>query len=272
MATPTHFPAKQSRALQLVDDLVADGKMHFTFREVVPRVGRSPSATANLLRRMVDAGLVDRVDRGHYVVRQIGVLGTRAAAEDVAVAVAAAFSGQVHRMAYHTALDEQELIAHPSRTIYVATTRRTRVKSLSGRPLRAVIESEEAIRVGAERHGPSWVSNLERALLDAAARPLLVGGAAVLAEALVAAERNIDAERLTDLSVRLGWAAALRRVGSLSDALEIVGLAGKLRPVKPPVADLDLEPGLDTSGVWRDRRWRVRWALTPSEVANVARQ
>ncbi len=272
MTTSTHSSATQSRALQLVDDLVADGKMHFTFSEIVPRVGRSPSATANLLRRMVDAGLVDRVDRGHYVVRQIGVLGTRAAAEDVAIAVAAAFSGQVHRMAYRTALDEQELIAHPSRTIYVATTRRTRVKSLSGRPLRAVVEPEMAIRIGAEKHGPSWVSNLERALLDAAARPLLAGGAAVLAEALVAAEQRVDTQRLTDLAVRLGWAAALRRVGSISDALEISGLAGELRSLKPPVADLDLEPGLDTAGVWRDRRWRVRWALTPSELANAARQ
>ena len=272
MATSTHHTAAHSRALQLVDDLVADGKMHFTFSEVVPRVGRSPSATANLLRRMVDAGLVDRVDRGHYVVRQLGVLGTRAAAEDVAVAVAAAFSGQVHRMAYRTALDEQELIAHPSRTIFVATTRRTRVKYLSGRPLRAVVEPEEAIRIGAERHGPSWVSNLERALLDAAARPPLVGGAAVLAEAMVAVEHDIDAARLTDLATQLRWAAALRRLGSISDALEIGELAGKLRPLKPPVADLDLEPGLDAARVWRDRRWRVRWAVTPSELANVARQ
>jgi predicted transcriptional regulator of viral defense system len=122
-------------ALQLVDDLVAEGKTHFTFSEVVPRTGRSPSATANLLRRMAAAGLVDRVRRGHYVVRQIGVLGTRAAAEDIAIAVAAAFSGYVHRIAYRSALDEHELLTHPVRTIYVGTPKRMRVQSLSGRPL-----------------------------------------------------------------------------------------------------------------------------------------
>ncbi len=259
-------------ALRLVDDLVADGKMHFTFGEAVPRAGRSPSATANLLRRMIAVGLVDRVRRGHYVVRRLGVLGTRAAAEDVAIAVAAAFAGQAHRMGYRTALDEQELITHPSRTIYVATTRRVRVKSLSGRQLRAVVEPEPAIRVGAEAWGPSWISSLERALLDAAARPALAGGAAVLAEAILSAERDVDAERLSHLAERLGWASALRRVGSISDALEVGGLTGKLRPLKPPAADLDLEPGLDTARVWRDRRWRVRWALTPAELANVARQ
>jgi hypothetical protein len=55
---------RHNTALQLVDDLIADGKMHFTFNEAVPRVGRSPTATANLLRRMVATGLVDRVSRG----------------------------------------------------------------------------------------------------------------------------------------------------------------------------------------------------------------
>ncbi len=259
-------------ALRLVDALVADGKTHFTFGEVIPRIGRSPSATANLLRRMAAAGLVDRIRRGHYVVRQIGVLGTRAAAEDVAIAVAAAFSGHVHRMAYRTALDEQELITHPARTIYVATAKRMRVKSLSGRPLRTVAEPEVAIRIGATTRGPSWVSTRERALLDAAARPDLVGGAAVLAEAVVSAGKAVEAEQLIDFAKRLGWASALRRLGSISEALEVDGLAGRLQPLRPPVADLDLEPGLDTDRVWRDKRWRVRWPLTPAELAHVARQ
>ncbi len=264
--------ATHNTALQLVDDLIADGRMHFTFNEALPRVGRSPSATANLLRRMVATGLVDRVSRGHYVIRQLGVLGTRVAAEDVAMAVAAAFSGQAHRMAYRTALDEHDLIAHPARTICVATLRRVRVKSLSGRPLRTVIEPEAAIRVGAEPCGPSRISTIERALLDAAARLELVGGAAVLAEALVSAGQAVDVERLIHFAEELGWAAALRRVGSISDALEIKGLAGRLQPLRPPVADLELEPGLGMEQVWRDRRWRVRWAVTPDELANVARQ
>lgn len=272
MPTGTHKSETQNAALQLVDDLVADGKVHFSFDEVVPRLGRSPSATANLLRRMVAAGLIDRVRRGSYVVRQIGMLGTRAAAEDIAIAVAAAFSGHVHRMAYRTALDEHDLLTHPARTIYVAITKRMRVKSLSGRLLRTVMEPESAIRVGAVAYGPSWVSTVERALLDAGARPELVGGAAVLAQAIVSAGSYVDAEQLTDLARQLGWAAALRRVGSISDALDVEGLSGRLQPLRPPVADLDLEPGLDTARGWRDGHWRVRWAQTPDELANVAWQ
>lgn len=258
--------------LQLVDDFIADGKTYFTFDEARQRVGRSPSATANLLRRMVASGLVDRVRRGHYVVRQLGVLGTRAASDDLAIAVAAAFSRRPHRMAYRTALAEHDLLGHPVRTIYVAAIKRMRVKALSGRPLRTVTESEKIIHIGAIARGPSWISDIERALLESAARPDLGGGAAVLADAITCAGRNVDAECLTDYARQLGWAAALRRIGSISDALEIDGLAGRLQPLRPPVADLDLEPSIDSARVWRDTRWRVRWALSRAELANVTRQ
>ena len=57
-------------ALRLVDDLVADGKTHFTFGEAQQRFGQSPPATGNLLRRTLTAGPIDRVRRGHYVIRQ----------------------------------------------------------------------------------------------------------------------------------------------------------------------------------------------------------
>lgn len=267
MANKTH-----NRALKLVDDLVADGKTHFTFQEARRRLDRSAPATANLLSRLVAHGLVDRVRRGHYVIRELGVLGTRAAAEDLAIVVAAAFSGQPHRMAYGTALDEHDLIVHPVRTIHVATTKRMRVKSLSGRPLRTVSEPEKAVRVGAIARGPSWISDLERALLDAAARPELVGGDVVLAQAIVAAGKKTDPTRLTDYAERLGWAAALRRIGSISDALGVQGLSGNLDPLQHPVADLDLEPGADMARAWRDPRWRIRWAHSRDELANAATQ
>jgi predicted transcriptional regulator of viral defense system len=259
-------------ALGLVDDLVADGRAHFTFGEAQQRFGQSPSATGNLLQRMLTAGLIDRVRRGHYVIRQLGVLGTPSVAEEVALAVGAAFEGIPHRMAYRTALDEHDLIVHPARTIYVATSRRIRTKTLSGRPLTIVREPETSISIGAIACGSSWVSGVERALLDAAMRPNLVGGAAVLAEAIATAGNKIDVAALIDYALDLGWAAALRRIGSVADTLEIEGLAGQLHSLKPITADLDLEPGGNMPHCWRDTRWRVRWQQTPDEIANVVKQ
>ncbi|RLB53383.1 MAG: hypothetical protein DRI90_21240 [Deltaproteobacteria bacterium] len=261
-----------SMALRIIDDLVADGRTCFTFAEAVCRSGRSRTATANLLRRMADRGLIDRVRRGHYAVRQFGVLGTDAAAEDVALAVGAAFAGRTHRIGYRSALDEHDLIAHPARTIQVAAVSRTRATSLSRRPLRVVIEPEKTIAIGARASGASRISDLERALLDAAARPALVGGAAVLAEAVAAAGSRADPARLMRYAQQLSWTAALRRIGSLVDALEVSGLKSQLEPILPPQGDIELEPAVTEQTAWRDPLWRVRWAQTREELANVAGQ
>ncbi len=262
----------QNTALGLADELVANGQLHFTFRDAQHRLGRSAAATGNFLKRMQAAGLIDRVRRGHYVVRQLGVLGTPTVAEEVALAVGAAFAGIPHRMGYRTALDEHDLIVHPARSITVATPKQVRTKALSGRPLRIVQEPESRIMIGAIACGPSWVSDIERTLLDAARRPGLVGGAAVLAEAIATSHDKIDIDRITQYARQLNWAAALRRIGSIADALEFGGIAGRLRPLKPITADLDLETGAKRPHVWRDTQWRVRWLQTPDELANVARQ
>ena len=260
------------RGLALVNELVADGRSTFTFEDAEIRVGKSKTATANLLRRMEKAGLIDRVRRGHYAVRPLGVLGTPTAAEDVALSVGAALSSVAHRIAYRNALSEHDLVPHPARTIQVASERRVRTRSLSGRPLQVVIEPSEALVVGRIPWGTSYLSDVHRAVLDAARRPRLVGGLEVLAEAFAAAARELEAETLMEYAGRLGYAAALRRLGSLADSLRLEPLAGALTPIKPITADLPLEPGGDEPALWRDRRWRVRWPRTVDELVAVTGQ
>ena len=116
------------------------------------------------------------------------------------------------------------------------------------------------------------MSDLERAVLDAAMRPGLVGGVAVLVEALTSADTHIDIDRLTRYAANLRWSAAIRRIGSIADALKLNGISQAIQPLKPINSDLDLEPGNSQKGVWRDKRWRIRWPQTPEELANVARQ
>lgn len=258
--------------LGLLDKLVSEGLPRFTSAEASARLGRSAAATGNLLARLVRDGLLDRVRRGHYAIRQIGSLGTTAAAESVLLSVAAGFRDVRHRVAYRTALDQLDLLSHPSRSIQVALAKPTRTETLSGRRLTVVQEPETALGVGARKQDGVFISDLERSLLDAAARPELVGGASVLAEALgAAASKSIDATRLTDYARALSWGPALRRIGSIADTLHIAGLAGRLEPLTKPTSDIDLEPGHDESS-YRDAKWWVRWDLAPSELDNVVRQ
>jgi predicted transcriptional regulator of viral defense system len=258
-----------SRTLRFLDDKLTTGQAGLTSREVRERLGLSPQAASNLLTRWREAGLVDRVAPGHYAIRQLGLLGTRAASEDVALAVGAFFAGEAHRIAYRSALDYHGLLTHPARTIQVACPREVTVKQLSGRPLRTIIESRETILVGAVQvgHG-ARVSSLERSLLDGAARMALTGGANVLAEALSAVQP--DPAVLQGMAQEIGAATALRRIGSLADQLPISALAGQLHPLEPPKSDIALEPRNPAAGErpFRDRMWRVVWAQAPAMIAD----
>lgn len=253
--------------LKPLDDRLAVGKMTLTSRELREELGLSPSAASNLLTRWRRAGLVDRVAHGKYAIRQIGLLGTRASSEDVALAVSALVGGRPHRIAYHSAMDFHGLLTRPVRTVQIASPHRFANAVVSGRPLQVIFERTEAIGLGAEPAGyGTAVSNLERTLLDAASRPDLVGGFLPLAEALYGSNPNPD--RLLDLANELNASPAIRRIGSLADHLELAELAGKLEPPIPPRWDLDLDPDLkETSGAFRDGRWRIRWPVSPEAVA-----
>lgn len=255
-------------SLKPLDERLAIGKTTLTSRELQEELGLSPAAASGLLARWRRAGLVDRVAHGRYVIRQIGLLGTRASSEDVALAVAALVDGRAHRIAFHSALDFHGLLTRPVRTVQVASPHRFASTEVSGRPLKVVLERADTVGIGTEEAGfGARVSNLERALLDAAARPDLVGGYFPLAEALAASRP--DPDRLRNLAEELSAGPALRRVGSLVDCLELAGLAGKLKPLTPPEWDLDLDPDLrESSGGFRDGRWHIRWPVEPRSVAD----
>jgi len=250
--------------IDILDELASRGRTTISAAELQELLGRSRQASSNLASRWVKEGFVDRVAPGRFALRGLGNLGTRAASEDIALAVGALLAGEPHRIAYKTALDYHGLILHPVRRIQVAAERRVQVTRLSGRPLQVVREPAKTIRIGAEEAAAgAWVSGHERALLDAASRVDLIDGVAVLAEALQA--RPANAARLQELAVELDAMAALRRIGSLADVLGAPGLACELeRPSRGGVIWLD--PNEERVALWRDQRWSVDWNRPPDEV------
>jgi predicted transcriptional regulator of viral defense system len=244
--------------LDLLDDLAAQERGGITTAEVRERLEMSEQSASNLMTRLVDAGFLDRVARGVFAPRPLGQLGTRAASEDIALAVAAAFADEPHRIAFRSALDHHGLLVHPARTVQVALPRRVKLQRISGRRLQAIHESAGTIAIGSERvgHGAT-VSCAERALLESAARPALVGGWTVVASALTHA--RVDPTKLTELARELDADPALRRLGSLGEALNLDRIAGAIRPPAGDARVLPLDPRAPSEDPWTDERWRVKW-------------
>lgn len=256
----------RSDLLFFLDETAAEGREVVTNAAVRERLDLSPQAASNLLSRSVRDGFLDRVDNGVYVLRPVGMLGTRAASEEVALAVAAKFGNEPHRIAYRSALDHHGLLTHPARAIQVVLGRRSKSAGLSGRRLQTYMESADIVALGSEPAGRGAnVSTVERALLECAHRPAAAGGWAVLAEAIY--QGTWDARQLEELAERLDMGVALRRIGSIAErvgpssaAQEIPAPAGSIREIKlDPRGEVDDEP-------WFDPHWRVRWPTTPDRA------
>jgi len=258
-----------ARQLELIDNLVAEGREEFTFGEAMAQLRASPTATANVLRGLKKKGLVDRLARGRYAIRPLGSLGTSAATADLYLAVGAAFSGSKHRIAYRSALGELGLLSHPVRKVFVACTQQVRLSTVGRRPLRVVIERAETIHLEAEEVGHSWMSTLERALFEGALRVDLTGGVERLVEALSHGAPEADPARIARLAeaFRARGLAAERRLASLAHVLKLpLPLEPKLSPRRPIIR---LDPR-DDRIEWIDDRFRVAWNVTPEELAAVA--
>lgn len=256
------------RQLELINSLVAEGRREFTFEEAVAALQVSPSAAANVLRRLQDKGLIDRVTQGVYAIRPLGSLGTSAVTDDLPLAVGAAFRGLDHRIGYLTALSEHGYLSHPVRTIYIACTRQVRIEKVSRRPLQVVIEKPSTIHLSAEKVGLSWRSTVERALLECALRLDLVGSVERLAEALAQAAEDVSTKRIHRLATALGpkGLAAERRLASLSQALELpLDIDPRLTPRRPFI---QLDPS-DNRQEWLDERYRVAWNVDVDELRSV---
>ena len=257
-----------ARSLDLVDALVASGREDFTFEEARFILGVPSPATAKVLRQLRHQGFVDRLSRSHYAVRPLGLLGTSATADDLPLAVAAAFDGHQHRIAYLSALGELGLLTHPARVVTVACTRQVRRDHLGGRPLRVVIERSTTIHLGAEAIGRSWRSGVERAVFECALRVDLVGGPEALASALERAASAIRPRRLAPLVKVFGprGAAAERRLASLARALDLpLDLEPRVSPSRPIIR---LDPQ-DDHIEWVDREMRVAWSTSVDEIRAV---
>jgi predicted transcriptional regulator of viral defense system len=106
-----------------------------------------------------------------------------------------------------------------------------------------------------------YVTDREKTLLDAAARPDLSGGVAQLAQALQAAWADVDWVRLDDYVTRWGGGAPVKRLGYLVEALAlpVPEREERLRRWQGMLSRgiSSLEPGANAAGPVITR-WRVR--------------
>lgn len=196
----------------------------------------SQSKAAQMLGRLVKKGWLKRLSRGTYLVVPLAAGPDRQWTESAFVIASHLVAPAA--IAYWSALHYWNMTEQLPHTVFVQTTNRKLPMNIMGMRFQfvTVLESRFFGVINRSQDGKLFqITNREKTLLDAAARPDLSGGVTQLIQALQESYREIDWLRLEDYLDAWGGGVVVKRLGYL---LEILAL---------PIPDLNVR-----LGKWRD--------------------
>jgi len=214
-----------------------------------------------ILSRMEDDGLVERLERGKYLVIP---LSARKGGYTLNEFVIGSELVEPYAISYWSALNYHGLTEQIPNTVFVQTTSRKKKRDLNVFGVRyLIIKISESKFFGVEK---VWIDNVsinitdkEKTIVDCLDRPEYCGGVIEVAKALN--NEVYDYDRLSRYAVNMKNSGVIRRLGFLCDYLGI--------PIVLPAINsrnyLYLDPTMPKKGV-TDRKWRLKVNISLGEL------
>ena len=254
---------------ELLLRLSAQGKTIFSVADAQAITGKHSQVTAKLLSRMAQRRWLARLVRGKYL-----IVPLEAGLENIPMAdryvIAHHVMGSLpYYISHYSALELHQMTTQPLNTVHITVRRQRANQNIAGVEYRFVYANKRAFW-GFES---SWVtdqqqvqvSDLEKTLLDCAARPELCGGLE-LAKGLWMRKNDLNEDRLAAYARRLDHKAAIKRIGFLLETYNLgrpETIASLQNLVNLRYSPLD--PTLPAQGPYR-ARWRLCVNLDPEEL------
>lgn len=214
-----------------------------------------------ILSRMEDDGLVERLERGKYLVIP---LSARKGGYTLNEFVIGSELVEPYAISYWSALNYHGLTEQIPSTVFVQTTSRKKKRDLNVFGVRyLIIKISEPKFFGVEK---VWIDNVsinitdkEKTIVDCLDRPEYCGGVIEVAKALN--NEVYGSDRLSRYAANMKNSGVIRRLGFLCDYLGI--------PIVLPAINsrnyLYLDPTMPKKGV-TDRKWRLKVNISLGEL------
>ena len=214
-----------------------------------------------ILSRMEDDGLVERLERGKYLVIP---LSARKGGYTLNEFVIGSELVEPYAISYWSALNYHGLTEQIPSTVFVQTTSRKKKRDLNVFGVRyLIIKISEPKFFGVEK---VWIENVsinisdrEKTIVDCLDRPEYCGGVIEVAKALN--NEVYGSDRLSRYAANMKNSGVIRRLGFLCDHLGI--------PIVLPAINsrnyLYLDPTMPKKGV-TDRKWRLKVNISLGEL------
>lgn len=258
----------------LISQLMADGKLVFSTRDVERYTGLNTSLARSLARDLVTRSLAVRLKSSLYAIVPFEYRNVSDFAPNAYLVARALAEPHPYYLSHRTAMEIHRMSTQPQLSVFICCARWKPKETLFGTEYRFVLRRPAAI-FGTMKHWVAGgisveVSDPERTIVDGLAEPEYAGGIPEVAKAIQISRSTLDINRLIEYAKRLKSKAVVRRLGYL---LELYSLAPaeiieQLRSDLATSTEL-LDPTLPREGR-RVRRWGLRLNVSSEELLAVA--
>lgn len=210
--------------VEWLSKLAQSGKTVFTFEDAMKVSHYSSEMLRLTLHNLKKSKWIDRIEKGKYIIipLEAGPEGLYTEHEFVI----ASFLVNPYAISYWSALNFYGFTEQIPRTVYISTTRRKkkRQKEVFGIIYKFIVLRETKF-LGIRK---IWIENRqinitdkEKTIVDCLDHPEYCGGIIEAAKGLWEGRENLDPEKILDYVERMNNATIFKRLGFLSELLEI---------------------------------------------------
>jgi len=197
------------REAQLIEEIEDREMLFFQPKDVQRFLDITDRASYNMLSRMKDKDLVENIESGKYILKD--VLGSRDVYELASNIVDYSYLGFFSALHFHGLTDQVP------QKVQVAVTKRKDNLTVQGREIEFV-KIEKGHFFGYSKYGDTVASNPEKTIIDSLRLPGKTGD---LSNILQLDYNQLDTGLLLDYTERTGSSAVASRIGLILDRKEI---------------------------------------------------
>ena len=241
-----------NKKYQLLNELARKGQT-FTFEDAARISSLSRHSLKVMLSRMEKEGLIERIEKGKYLIIPLGARKGRYTINEFTICSQLI---QPAVIAYWSALNYHGFTEQIPNTVFLQTTSRKKEQHPEILGVRYMI-----VRVTEKKffgYENIWIDDVavqitdpEKTVVDCLDKPQYCGG---IAEAAKALQRDLDIEKLKKYAMDLGNSAVIKRLGILCDKMGIkIDIKHGLLSGNYPL----LDPSMHGKGIL-NRKWKIR--------------
>lgn len=244
-------------------------KTYFTTQEASKICGKDTSEVRSVTKRLVNAGLLARIKPGLFAILpaydSVNVLSSWP------LIARELYHAHQYFLSHYSAMRLHGMTTHPLNIVYITLNKRQRKHKFQGicyQPLYSTATNFWGIEaIWVNKFEKVLISNIERTLLDAFARPELCGGIEEVVRGLWVKQNEINFGKLIGFAERFHQKAAVKRLGFVLEILELDNLHKNklLQLVKDDRSFVLLNPSGNNVGKYLTK-WHLRVNIDVNQI------